>query len=108
MELVASKPPVTLNIVGVEDLASPRRVAAETLGERVGFRIYGNRVNDTARRLVVIEVPMKDAAEYMREAGQLGDFPQIEVDDKHWAYVAVVGAGEAQFKKENPPNGPAS
>jgi hypothetical protein len=82
-----------IKLVGVEDIEQ-RKV------ERPSMRFYGYRTVDAANRLVVIEVSMKEGIEIMHEAEQLSDFPEIDIDDKHWAYVGAIGPNEARFKKE--------
>jgi len=58
--------------------------------------------------MVAVELVMKDAAEYMRDAGEVGGFSEIEIDDKHWTYVSGIGQGQARFIKEDSPNGPTT
>jgi hypothetical protein len=94
---------ITIQIIGVEDLESPRRTQQKNARE--SLRFYGHRTNDAARRVVVIELPMKEAAEYMTLTAQSGDFLEIEIDNRHWAYAAIIGKGEARFRKEGGPNG---
>jgi len=90
----------SIKLVGVENLERPGR-------DLRCLRFYGHRPNDAARRLVMIVLPMKEAAELMQEAGEIGDFPEVEIEDRFWTYVAVIGAHEARFRKEEE-NGPSA
>jgi hypothetical protein len=89
---------VTIKLIGVEELESPRRTQIKNARE--SLRFYGWRATDAARRLIVIELSMKEAAEYMTLTAQTGDFPEIEIDDRHWAYIIAIGRGEARFRQE--------
>jgi hypothetical protein len=90
----------TIEISGVEDLESPRRTLLHQ-SARASLRFYGHRLNDAARRLVIVELPMEQAANFMQETADAGGFPEMEIDDRYWAYVACIGPGEARFKKED-------
>jgi hypothetical protein len=94
---------VTIKLFGVEELNSPRRTQMK--GAHESLRFYGYRITDVARRLIVIELSMKEAAEYMTLTAQTKDFPEIEIDNHHWAYVAMVGSGEARFRREGGSDG---
>jgi hypothetical protein len=89
----------TIEISGVEDLESPRRTLLHQAA-RASLRFYGHRLNDAAQRLVVVELPMEQAAHFMQETADAGGFPEMEIDDRAWAYVGCIGPGEARFKKE--------
>ena len=83
----------TIKLVGVENLERSGTV-------KMSMRFYGYRVTDVANRLVCIEVPMSEGVEIMHEAEKLSDFPEIEIEDNRWSYVAAIGKDEARFKKE--------
>lgn len=94
---------ITIKIIGVEDLESTRRTTQKNA--RATLRFYGHRVNDIATRLVVIELLMEEAVEYLGMVADQNDFSEIEIDNRYWAYVIRVGENDARFKKEGGPNG---
>lgn len=89
----------TIKLVGIEELDSIRRLSI--LHAMDSLRFYGYRESDVAQRMVAIELPMKEAAEVMREAEVLGDFPVVEIEDKYWTYVSHMGAGQARIRKDD-------
>ncbi len=95
---------ITIKVCGIEELDSPRRL--NVVGASASLRFYGHRESDAALRLVVFELGMHDAAEMMRESELIGDFLDVEIDDRRWAYVGACGPNEARFRKE--PNGPTT
>ncbi len=88
------KDPVTIQLCGVEMHTSPRRKG----NKAHPVRVYGHRLNDAARRLVGVEVPVAIGSEILVHFNVEKTFPEIEVESKHWFYVASVGEGEAIFQ----------
>lgn len=64
--------------------------------------MYGFRAEDTARRLVGVAVTDRDAREIMDLAKFLQTMPQVEVDDRCWFYVAVLGTETLFDEKKEP------
>jgi hypothetical protein len=81
--------PVTIKVVGVENPKNPRRN-----GPSHPVRLYGHRENDAAKRLVGVEVPVNLGTAMVKEFQDLKEFPDIEVSNKKWFYVAIVGPNE--------------
>lgn len=86
--------PVIVKVIGVENSKSPRR---DTPNHPV--RIYGHRVVDAAKRLIGVEVPCRIGSDVVSYFSDHGEFPEIEVSNKHWFYVAVLGKDEALFEQ---------
>jgi hypothetical protein len=88
------KDPILIQLIGVEDSKSPRRK-----GEKAHpVRLYGHRVDDAAQRIVGVEVPVAIGTEVVVLFQEAKTFPVIEVPDKSWFYVGVIGENEALFQ----------
>lgn len=81
--------PITLKVVGVENPKNPRRKAPNH-----PVRLYGHRENDAAKRLVGVEVPVNVGTALVKEYRDASEFPDIEIANSAWFYVAVVGPDE--------------
>lgn len=87
--------PISIQIVGVEHSKSPRRTSP---GHPV--RLYGHREADVAKRLVGVEVACTIGTTIVNYFTEHNEFPMIEVSNKKWFYVAVLGKDEGLFKQE--------
>lgn len=83
---------VEIQMTGIEDARD----------KKGSIHVYGVRRSDTAGRVVGVAVDTRVAAELMAEAEREGSFPILEVLDKHWFYVAVLGP--SHFNKESLPS----
>lgn len=88
--------PILIQIIGVEHSKSPRR--AGTPNHPV--RLYGHRETDAAKRLVGVEVPCTIGSSMVTYFTEHNEFPVVEVGNKKWFFVGVIGADEALFKQE--------
>lgn len=84
----------TIQLTGLDDT---RRIHRQN-----HVHVYGLRVEDAARRLVGVAVNIQDARDIMDMAKYNQAMPQIEVDDRRWFYVAVLGA-ETLFDESKDP-----
>ena len=87
--------PVLIQIVGVENSKSPRREGANH-----PVRLYGHRVVDGAKRLVGVEVPCAVGSSVVSYFTEHGEFPTVEVGNKKWFFVGIIGKDEALFRQE--------
>lgn len=88
--------PITIKLLGIEHSKSPRR--AHEPNHPV--RLYGHRVTDVAGRLVGVEVTCDVGVDVVTYFNVNHEFPEIEVSNKKWFYVGVIGENEALFKQE--------
>jgi hypothetical protein len=88
--------PVLIQMIGVEAAKSPRRTERSH-----PVRLYGHRVNDVAKRLVGVEVPVTIGTEILIEFNKTKEFPIIEVPHKSWFYVGRLGTDEALIQSGN-------
>ena len=64
-------------------------------------RVFAYRVGDLNRRIVEVSVSMAEAADLIA-AGAADNFPEIEVEDRAWAFVVNTGDMEMVYKKGSP------
>lgn len=86
--------PVIVKVIGVESNKSPRRNEPNH-----PVRIYGHRATDAAKRLVGVEVSCRIGTEMVSYFTDHGEFPTIEVGNKKWFFVAILGKDEALFEQ---------
>jgi hypothetical protein len=85
---------VEIKLAGIDDVSKSKRDGHVVL--------YGTRGSDAAKRVVGIAVKEKDAQEIMDQARYIGSMPTVEIEDRYWFYVAVLG--NAMFEEGKEPS----
>jgi len=85
----------TIQLTGLDDVAKRQWDGH--------VRLYGYREVDAAKRVIGIAVREPEARDVMDQARYIGTMPKIEVDDRFWFYVAVIG--DAVWEQGKEPGG---